>query len=94
MRFQTREDVPEEFGPPSNSSLPNWGRTRYVEWTSWASAATLWPNAGSGSSTQGESSGMAVYAHELSHLLDIGDNYNVSSPWSPIRNLFETQNTN
>ncbi|TLD18094.1 hypothetical protein PspLS_10550 [Pyricularia sp. CBS 133598] len=92
MRFQSREDVPEEFGPPSNSSLPNWGRTRYVEWTSWASAATLWPNAGSGSSTQGESSGMAVYAHELSHLLDIGDNYNnpygvplqrtYTGPWS------------
>lgn len=30
---------------------------RYVEWTSWASAATIWPNAGDGSSTQGESSG-------------------------------------
>lgn len=80
MKFATRDDVPAEFGPPEGSNLTNYARTRYVEWTSWASAATLWPNAGGGSSTQGESSGMAVYAHELSHLLDIGDNYN--NPYS------------
>lgn len=76
MKFLTKEDIPEEFGPPANSSLPNWADTRYVEWTSWAAASTIWPNAGGGSSTQGESSGMATFAHELSHLLGIGDNYN------------------
>jgi M6 family metalloprotease-like protein len=92
MKFLSKEDVPEEFGPPDNSSLPNWASTRYVEWSSWAAASTIWPNAGGGSSTQGESSGMATFAHELSHLLGIGDNYNnpfsnpprrsYTGPWS------------
>ncbi|KAK2015515.1 M6 family metalloprotease domain-containing protein [Colletotrichum eremochloae] len=89
MKFNGPEDVPDEFGPPKsgNSSLPNYARTRYVPWTSWAAASTLWPNAGGGSSTQGESSGMAVYAHELSHLLDIGDNYN--NPYGlPLRRAY------
>lgn len=80
MKYASRDDVPDEFGPPGNSSLPNWASTRYVEWTSWAAASTIWPNAGGGSSTQGESSGMATFAHELSHLLGIGDNYN--NPYS------------
>ncbi|GLW90449.1 M6 family metalloprotease domain-containing protein [Actinokineospora globicatena] len=75
MKFPAKEDVTEAFGPPDDA-LPNWARTRYVDWTSWASASTMWPNAGSGSSTQAESSGQGVYAHELSHLLGIGDNYN------------------
>jgi len=92
MKFASKEDVPEAFGPPANSSLPNWAKTRYVEWSSWAAASTIWPNAGDGSSTQGESSGMATFAHELSHLLGIGDNYNnpfsnparrsYTGPWS------------
>ncbi|KAK6338531.1 hypothetical protein TWF730_002594 [Orbilia blumenaviensis] len=93
MRFQTPEDVPDAFGPPKKSgNQTNWAHTRYVGWTSWATAATIWPNAGSGSSTQGESSGLATYAHELSHLLNIGDNYNnpygdpprraYTGPWS------------
>ncbi|KAM0259655.1 hypothetical protein ACHAQJ_003234 [Trichoderma viride] len=79
MKFSSPEDVPEAFGPPQNadgSTLPNYASTRYVPWTSWASASTIWPNAGGGSSTQCESSGMGTYAHELSHLLNIGDNYN------------------
>ncbi|KAF2635532.1 M6 metalloprotease [Massarina eburnea CBS 473.64] len=80
MKFASPEDVPAEFGPPANSSLPNWAHTRYVNWTSWAAASTIWPNAGGGSSTQGESSGMSTFAHELSHLLGIGDNYN--NPYS------------
>jgi M6 family metalloprotease-like protein len=80
MKFASRDDIPDEFGPPGNSSLSNWADTRYVEWTSWAAASTIWPNAGGGSSTQGESSGMATFAHELSHLLGIGDNYN--NPYS------------
>ncbi|KAI0468227.1 hypothetical protein F4859DRAFT_506337 [Xylaria cf. heliscus] len=75
MLFQTPEDVTAEFGPPDDS-IPNWAHTRYVNWTSWASASVIWPNAGGGSSTQAESSGMSTYAHELSHLLGIGDNYN------------------
>ncbi|HWM06170.1 MAG TPA: M6 family metalloprotease domain-containing protein [Actinophytocola sp.] len=75
MKFPTKEDVTEEFGPPDDA-LPNWAPTRYVDWTSWAAGATIWPNAGGGSSTQAESSGMSTYAHELSHILGIGDNYN------------------
>jgi len=75
MKFPTKEDVSEAFGPP-DPNLPNWSDTRYVDWTSWAAGASIWPNAGGGSSTQAESSGMAVYAHELSHILGIGDNYN------------------
>ena len=53
----------------------NWATTRYVPWTSWASAANIWPSASGNSSTEAESSGMAVYAHELSHNLSIPDNY-------------------
>jgi M6 family metalloprotease-like protein len=96
MKFADRDDVPDAFGPPrdpgDNTTLANWATTRYVPWTSWVSAATIWPNAGGGSSTQAESSGMGVYAHELSHLLDIADNYNnpygtpmvraYTGPWS------------
>ncbi len=75
MRFPNKEDVTDEFGPP-DPALTNWVDTRYVDWTSWASGSTIWPNAGGGSSTQAESSGMSVYAHEFSHILGIGDNYN------------------
>ncbi|WFE30398.1 M6 family metalloprotease domain-containing protein [Solwaraspora sp. WMMD791] len=86
MMFQTKEDVPDAWGPP-DPNLPNWARTRYVEWTSWKAASTIWPNAGGGSSTQAESSGMGVYAHELSHLLSIGDNYN--NPYgTPLRRTY------
>ncbi|KAI1653471.1 hypothetical protein F4813DRAFT_383250 [Daldinia decipiens] len=80
MKFLTPEDVPDEFGPPGDDSLPNYAATRYVNWTSWQAASVIWPNAGGGSSTQGESSGMSTYAHELTHLLGIGDNYN--NPYS------------
>jgi M6 family metalloprotease-like protein len=75
MKFPNKEDVTDDFGPP-DPALPNWSRTRYVEWTSWASGSSIWPNAGGGSSTQAESSGMSVFAHEFSHILGIGDNYN------------------
>ena len=86
MKFPAKEEVTEPFGPPVEGQ-PNHARTRYVEWTSWASAATIWPNAGGGSSTQAESSGMGVYAHELSHLLSIGDNYN--NPYgTPLRRAY------
>jgi M6 family metalloprotease-like protein len=86
MKFATREDVSDEFGPP-DPALPNWNNTRYVEWTSWQASANLWPNAGGGSSIQAESSGMSTYAHEFSHILGIGDNYN--NPYSvPARRAY------
>ncbi|KAH8897765.1 M6 family metalloprotease domain-containing protein [Thozetella sp. PMI_491] len=91
MKFDGKEAVNDAFGPPpglsGNKTLPNYAKTRYVDWTSWASAASLWPNAGGGSSTQGESSGMGTFAHELSHLLGIGDNYN--NPYGvPLRRAY------
>ncbi|WP_246411747.1 M6 family metalloprotease domain-containing protein [Amycolatopsis dendrobii] len=77
MKFGSKENVPAEFGPPgSKPGEQNWAHTRYVPWTSWASASTIWPNAANGSSTQAESSGQGVFAHEFSHILGIGDNYN------------------
>jgi len=92
MKFRTQAGVTDAFGPPNDTSLPNYASTRYVPWTSWASASTIWPNAGAGSSTQAESSGLGTYAHELSHLIGIGDNYNnpygeparraYTGPWS------------
>lgn len=74
MKFQTKEDVPDSFGPP-DPSLPNWINTRYVPWTSWLAGAGEWPNASGNTTTESESSGAAVYAHEFSHVLGIGDNY-------------------
>ncbi|WP_431043094.1 M6 family metalloprotease domain-containing protein [Streptomyces sp. P1-3] len=77
MRFASPQDVPAAWGPPSPTpDGGNAARTRYVPWTSWQAAARIWPNAANGSSTQAESSGMATFAHELSHILGIGDNYN------------------
>ncbi|MGK5731276.1 M6 family metalloprotease domain-containing protein [Streptomyces sp. URMC 124] len=77
MKFRSERDVPTAWGPPSPlASGLNSARTRYVPWTSWQAAARIWPNAANGSSTQAESSGMATFAHELSHILGIGDNYN------------------
>ncbi|RJL34505.1 M6 family metalloprotease domain-containing protein [Bailinhaonella thermotolerans] len=75
IKFEKKEDVTDPWGPP-DPALPNWVRTRYVEWTSWASGSSIWPNATRESSIQAESSGQSVYAHELSHILGIGDNYN------------------
>ncbi|KID92691.1 mucin [Metarhizium guizhouense ARSEF 977] len=87
-----KRDVPDAFGPPKtagNTTLPNYAATRYVPWTSWAAAASVWPSANpaSSSSVQCESSGMATFAHELSHLLHIWDNYN--NPYgTPLRRTF------
>ncbi|MEU8417453.1 M6 family metalloprotease domain-containing protein [Amycolatopsis japonica] len=75
MKFGEKENVPDAFGP-GVTGMPNAASTRYVPWTSWKSAASIWPNAVTGSSTQAESSGQGVYAHEFSHILGIGDNYN------------------
>jgi M6 family metalloprotease-like protein len=86
MKFTTRQDVTDEFGPP-DPALPNWNNTRYVEWTSWQASSNIWPNATAGSSIQAESSGMSTYAHEFSHILGIGDNYN--NPYSvPARRAY------
>jgi M6 family metalloprotease-like protein len=79
MKFAGKDSVSEAFGPPDDA-LPNWNATRYVEWTSWQASSTIWPNATSGSSVQAESSGMSTYAHEFSHILGVGDNYN--NPYS------------
>ncbi|MEU7744521.1 M6 family metalloprotease domain-containing protein [Nonomuraea sp. NPDC049158] len=76
MKFPTKEDVTDEWGPP-DPALPNWAQTRYVDWTSWQAGSNFWPNANIGvDSVQAESSGMAVYAHEFSHILGVLDNYN------------------
>jgi M6 family metalloprotease-like protein len=90
MLWEDREDIPDAFGPPRNPDgtaplnqlgqpMPNWADTRYVDWTSWRAAANHWPNASVNpprSSTQAESSGQSVYAHEFSHILGLPDNYN------------------
>jgi M6 family metalloprotease-like protein len=86
MMFQTQADVPRAFGPPNIGSLPptnnagepmdNTSPTRYVPWTSWRAAANHWPNALAGTTTQAESSGQSVYAHEFSHVRGLPDNYN------------------
>lgn len=88
MKFAKPEDVPAAWGPPSPvQGGGNAARTRYVPWTSWKAAARIWPNAETGSSTQAESSGMAVYAHEFSHILGIADNYN--NPYgTPLRRAY------
>lgn len=91
MIFRTPDDVSPEFGPPgategpvlnaAGNPIPNAVPTRYVDWTSWQSAANHWPNAGGGTSTQAENSGLSVFAHEFSHLRGLPDNYN--NPFDP-----------
>ena len=79
MRFANQDAVTDPFGPKAIDPLHprgNWASTRYIPWTSWAAAANVWPSASGTSSTEAESAGMAVYAHELSHNLGIPDNYN------------------
>jgi M6 family metalloprotease-like protein len=86
MIFQTMDDVTDEFGNP-DPTKPNWAPTRYIPWTSFAAAKSVWPSASGNSSTEGESSGMGTYAHELSHNLGIGDNYN--NPYgNPLRRSY------
>ena len=90
MKFQNKEDVTDEFGPPADlkeadPTLKNWSKTRYVPWTSWRAAASMWPNASGNTSIEAESSGRSVYAHEFSHNLGISDNYNNPYGDPPIR---------
>jgi M6 family metalloprotease-like protein len=84
MMFDSKEDIPDEWGPPAsvdpNNELPNWAPTRYVEWTSWRAAAQQW---GLSSIRQAESSG--TITHEMGHyFFNIGDNNN--NPFSDRQN--------
>lgn len=81
MMFQTKEAITAEFGPPAEyPELNKWAPTRYVPWTSWQAAKAIWSHAGQLGgmrySVQGENDGMGVFAHELAHILYLGDNYN------------------
>ncbi|MEK3856145.1 M6 family metalloprotease domain-containing protein [Cytobacillus sp. FSL H8-0458] len=75
MMFQTAEDVAKEFGPPFEG-FPNSANTRYVPWTSWLAAKSIWSSASRGVSIQGENDGMGTFAHEFGHIMNLGDNYN------------------
>ena len=76
-KFLEPEDVTEKFGPPSHPEHRNWATTRYVDWTSFFAGQQIWSHALPGAlSTQGESDGGSTYAHELSHILGVLDNYN------------------
>ncbi len=78
MKWKTQEEVPDAFGPKSYGDLTqtNWAVTRYVPWSSWAAVSGIWPNASGNTSIEAEASGMATYAHELTHNLGLPDNYN------------------
>lgn len=86
MKFQTRDDIPPEWGNP-DPTKPRWVTTRYVDWTSWLAGAQQW---GLSSVRQGESSG--TITHEIVHFaFRVGDNNNnpyvepyrrvASGPW-------------
>ncbi|HVE99335.1 MAG TPA: peptidase M6 [Mycobacteriales bacterium] len=87
MKFQDENSVSDAFGPP-DESLPNSASTRYVPWTSWWSSKGIWAHAIPGAlSTQSESDGASVFAHELSHILGVLDNYN--NPYGdPVRRAY------
>ena len=71
MKFQTKDDIPPEWGNP-DSSKPRWVVTRYQPWTSWKAGQMQW---GLSSVRQGESSG--TITHEIVHFaFRVGDNNN------------------
>lgn len=75
--FRRPEAVTEKWGPRFAPAHRNWATTRYVPWSSWWSGQHIWSHALPGLlSTQGESDGGSTYAHELSHIFGILDNYN------------------
>ncbi|MFS0644460.1 M6 family metalloprotease domain-containing protein [Siminovitchia sp. 179-K 8D1 HS] len=79
MMFSGRESVSDEYGPPAAfPNMPNWASTRYVPWTSWVAAKGIWSHADirNGISVQGENDGMATFAHEFGHIMQLLDNYN------------------
>ena len=76
MKFQTKEDIPAEWGNP-DTTKPRWAPTRYEPWTSWRAAEQQW---GLSSVRQGESSG--TITHEIVHFaFRVGDNNN--NPYEP-----------
>jgi M6 family metalloprotease-like protein len=76
MKFQTKEDIPAEWGNP-DPTKPRWVVTRYVPWTSWRAGAQQW---GLSSVRQNESSG--TITHEIVHFaFRVGDNNN--NPYEP-----------
>jgi M6 family metalloprotease-like protein len=76
MKFQTKEDIPAEWGNP-DPAKPRWVVTRYVPWTSWKAGQMQW---GLSSVRQGESSG--TITHEIVHFaFRVGDNNN--NPYEP-----------
>ncbi|QFT87780.1 Immune inhibitor A peptidase M6 [Bacillus sp. THAF10] len=93
-RFAAPEEIPAELGPPAElENVPNWAISRYVPWTSYRAAASIWDKAyiNEKISVQAEASGLATFAHEFGHIMDLGDNYNLphadpvsrsfSGPW-------------
>lgn len=75
MMFQNGEAITDPFGPPF-AGMPNSAVTRYVPWTSWYAAKSIWSSASRGVSIQGENDGMGTFAHEFGHIMNLGDNYN------------------
>ncbi|HWK27240.1 MAG TPA: M6 family metalloprotease domain-containing protein [Solirubrobacter sp.] len=90
MKWKTPEEVPDAFGPKAYGDLTqtNWAVTRYVPWSSWASVSMIWPNASGNTSIEAEASGMATYAHELTHNLGLPDNYN--NPFGTVQQVTAT----
>ncbi|MEJ8766112.1 M6 family metalloprotease domain-containing protein [Oceanobacillus sp. HCA-5259] len=79
MMFMDRDAVTGEFGPPADLEISqNWAYTRYVPWTSWFAAKSIWSHANirNGISVQGENDGMGTFAHEFGHIMELLDNYN------------------
>src|SRR3954466_13410660 len=83
MKWMTQGEVSDPFGPKQygDATQTNWALSRYARppgdpWSSWASVSSIWPNASGNTSIEAESSGMATYAHELTHNLGLPDNYN------------------
>ncbi|MGH2692238.1 MAG: M6 family metalloprotease domain-containing protein [Actinomycetota bacterium] len=87
MLFANKEDVTDDvdtrtskpYGNP-DPAKNNWAKTRYNRpdgpWTSFFSAQMPWAHATPGVySLQGESDGASVFAHELSHIFGVLDNY-------------------
>ena len=87
MLFADKADVTDEVDPRVGQSLGNpdpeknnYAKTRYERpdgaWTSFFSAKQPWAHAVPGVySTQGESDGASTFAHELSHIFGVLDNY-------------------
>ncbi|MBI5538320.1 MAG: peptidase M6 [Deltaproteobacteria bacterium] len=71
MKFQTRDDIPAEWGSP-DPTMPRWAPTRFAPWTSWKAASMPWS---SSAIIASESSGSI--AHELAHAaFFVVNNYN------------------